>query len=267
MHTPTTYLFVPANRPERFQKAVASGADVVIFDLEDAVAVEDKADARANLRQYFEQGGRGHVRINGVGTPEFEEDLLLCRMAGVDGIVLPKAEDPDVFRYVSKAVRIEKLLLPIVESARGMANVEAIAAAPEVSRLVFGTVDFCLDLGIEEVDNELLHFRSRVALASRLANIRTPVDGVTISVNDPKLLHAETERGRRLGFGAKLCIHPAQVSHVAACFIPAPELAAWAERVIQCASAKGNVGAFSIDGKMVDAPVIEQARRILARAR
>lgn len=263
--TPNTYLFVPANRPERFDKAVASGADVVIFDLEDAVAPENKAAARSNLQSYFDNAGRGHVRVNGVGTREFEADLVLCRHPGVDGIVLPKADDPDVIRYVLKTVRADKAILPLIETAKGVANVQSIASAPGVGRLVFGTVDFCLDLGIEEVDTELLAHRSNIVLASRLANILPPVDGVTIAVNDAEILTKDAERGRRLGFGAKLCIHPAQISHIAACFRPSPERIDWAKRVLSHVEANGTAGAISIDGKMVDAPVIEFARRLLER--
>lgn len=267
MSTPITYLFVPANRPERFNKAGASSADVVIFDLEDAVANEHKTESRSNLAAYFENGGRGHVRVNGVGTREFEEDLVLCRMPGVDGIVLPKAEDPDVIKYVSRAVRADKPILPLVETAQGIANVRAIASVPAVNRLVFGTVDFCLDLGIEEDENELLYHRSDIVLASRLAKLLPPVDGVTISVNDAEVLRKDTERGRRLGFGAKLCIHPWQIPHVDACFRPSVDLIDWAQRVLRHAEEAGSVGAFSIDGKMVDAPVIERAKRIIDRVR
>ncbi|WP_454743559.1 HpcH/HpaI aldolase/citrate lyase family protein [Cupriavidus necator] len=263
--TPNTYLFVPANRPERFEKAVASGADVVIFDLEDAVANENKVGARSNLRSYMENGGRGHVRINGVGTREFEEDLVLGRLPGVDGIVLPKAEDADVLRYVAKAIRADKPILPLIETAKGIANVQSIACAQGVSRLVFGTVDFCLDLGIDEEENELLVHRSNIVLASRLANILPPVDGVTISVNDADVLRKQADRARRLGFGAKLCIHPTQVSHIAACFRPSAEVVDWAQRVLKHMEQHGTAGAFSIDGKMVDAPVVELAKRLIGR--
>ncbi|MGO4328243.1 CoA ester lyase [Cupriavidus sp. 2TAF22] len=259
-----SYLFVPANRPERFAKAHACGADMVILDLEDAVSAEDKDRARHLLADYLATGGSGMVRINATQTQWFEGDVRVCREGGVRGVVLPKAESAAdvalVVRHLPPGVKV----LPLVETAKGMANVSEIAAASGVERLVFGTVDFRTELGIEGDDEELLYFRSMLVLASRAAGIASPVDGVTVSISDVDELRRASERGRRLGFGAKLCIHPAQVSGVNDAYRPTAIQLDWAKKVL--ARAKTSPGAFQLDGEMVDAPVIMRASDLLRQA-
>ncbi|WP_458761689.1 HpcH/HpaI aldolase/citrate lyase family protein [Cupriavidus basilensis] len=259
-----SYLFVPANRPERFAKANASGADAVILDLEDAVSDEDKCRARGLLEAYLADGGCGMVRINATQTEWFEDDVRLCRENGVTGIVLPKAESTADVALVSRHLRPGVQVLPLIETARGMANVNEVAGAPGVDRLIFGTVDFRTELGIEGDDQELLFFRSMLVLASRVAGIAPPVDGVTVAISDAEALRNAAERGRRLGFGAKLCIHPAQVGEVNAAYRPTEAQLAWAARVVE--QARSGPGAFQLDGEMIDAPVIARAVSLLERA-
>ncbi|BDB24072.1 CoA ester lyase [Cupriavidus sp. TA19] len=259
-----SYLFVPANRPERFAKAHASGADRVILDLEDAVSESDKDRARHLLAEYLAAGGTGLVRINATQTRWFEDDMRACLSPGVQGVVLPKAESAGQVAQVTRHLPPQVKVLPLIETAAGMTNVAQIAAAPGVERLIFGTVDFRTELGIEGDDEELLFFRSMLVLASRTAGIAAPVDGVTVSIADADELGAASVRGRRLGFGAKLCIHPSQVEAVNAAYRPSDARVAWAERVI--AAAKTSPGAFQLDGEMVDAPVIARATDLLRQA-
>lgn len=264
--TALSYLFVPADRPERYAKALGSGAHAVIVDLEDAVAPAAKPAARAMLRAWLQsaQAQAVHVRINAAGTPWFEDDLALCAHAGCAGIVLPKAEGPEqIDRLVAAAHG--KPVLPLIESAAGLAECRAIAASPGVQRLVFGSIDFQADLGIDGEDDALLAFRSEIVLASRLAQLQAPVDGVTTALDDATAIARDTARARRLGFGGKLCIHPRQVPEVHAGLAPRPQELAWAHRVLQAAASSGGA-AVAVDGKMVDAPVLKRAQALLATA-
>ncbi|WP_213762703.1 CoA ester lyase [Caballeronia sp. dw_19] len=260
-----SYLFVPATHPARFAKAVASGADAVIIDLEDAVSAEAKDDARDAARLFFDAGGQALLRVNAVDTAWFTQDMALCASTGVTGIVLPKAEGRQELDAVQSALHAPKPLLPIIETAAGIANAKSIAGHPQTARLLFGTVDFCLDLNLQGDGEELLFYRSQLVLASRLANIGTPVDGPALSIHEPDALQRACEHARRVGFGGKLCIHPAQVADVNRWFSPSDAEVEWASRIVD--RAESGAGAFSLDGKMVDAPVIERAARILSRAR
>ncbi|WP_432260903.1 HpcH/HpaI aldolase/citrate lyase family protein [Cupriavidus sp. TMH.W2] len=262
--TARTYLFVPASRPERFAKAHASGADVVILDLEDAVADGDKDRAREALFDYLAAGGRGMVRVNGTRTSWFKDDAHLCRMDGVQGVILPKTEQGADIQWIRQHLRPDTPVLPLIETAAGMINVREIAGTHGVARLVFGTVDFRKELGIEGDDQELLFFRSMLVLASKAAGIDAPVDGVTLSISDTAELRRASEQGRRLGFGGKLCIHPSQVPEVNAAYQPSDALLNWARRVLEAAQSRP--GAFQLDGAMVDAPVIAHATALLRQA-
>jgi citrate lyase subunit beta/citryl-CoA lyase len=264
---PRAYLFVPADRPERFAKARASGADVVIVDLEDAVAPEGKARARDALAAALDASAPLVVRINAAGTPWFEDDLELCRHPGVAAVMLPKAEGIDAVCTVVETTYHD--VLPIIESARGLKEIHSIASVPGVIRLAFGSVDLALDLGIDcapdGTEIELLAFRSQLVLASRLAGLAAPVDGVSTAIDDLQRLQADTERSRRLGFGAKLCIHPKQLATVQAVFTPSPERLDWARRVCKAFETAGG-SAVAVDGQMVDLPVVRRARAVLRDA-
>ncbi|HEY1392622.1 MAG TPA: CoA ester lyase, partial [Methylibium sp.] len=232
--TARSYLFVPADRPERFDKALAAGADAVILDLEDAVAPEAKDGARRSLADWLQRASSARVvlRINGADTAWFEDDLALCTAAGsVTTVMLPKAERPEDLARIAAAAP-GRALLPLIETAVGFDNMRSLAQAPGVERLVFGSIDFQLDLGIAGEGEELLFFRSQMVLASRLANLAPPVDGVSTAIADVEPLQAEARRARRLGFGAKLCIHPKQVAIVNESFSPSAEELAWAGRVL-----------------------------------
>lgn len=264
--SPRSYLFVPADRPERFGKALQSGADAVIVDLEDAVAPADKARARDRLARWLDHADAAPVlvRINAPQADGCGDDLRLCAHPAVTGLVVPKAESPAQLAEVAAAAP-GKALLPLIETAAGFEARQHVAGAAGVVRLLFGSIDFQADLGIEGDDDALLLFRSQLVLTSRLAGLAAPVDGVTTALDDPEALVRDTARARRLGFGAKLCIHPRQVDAVHRGFMPsAAELGA-ARRVLAAVAANGGA-AVAVDGKMVDAPVLLRARRLLERA-
>jgi citrate lyase subunit beta/citryl-CoA lyase len=267
-----SFLFVPGNRPERFAKALASGADAVIIDLEDAVPLDAKDVARTALVQAWpdfdaDQRARLLVRVNPAGTPWHEADLAaLCHLPGLGALMLPKAENPQQLEHAFTACRVP--VLPLIESAEGVGQMEPIARAPGVLRLGLGHIDLQADLRIVcgPDEAELAPIRLAMVVASRRAGLPAPVDGVTTATTDAQVLAQDAQRSRRFGFGAKLCIHPAQVAGVHQALAPTEAECAWAERVL-AAEAQAHGGAFSVDGKMVDPPVLLLARQILQTAR
>lgn len=259
---PRSYLFVPGDRPERFEKAWDSAADAVIVDLEDAVPPHRKEAARLAASAWLRADRPVWVRCNAADTPWFDDDIAIASQPGVAGLVLPKAEVvcPALRQLAS---RTGLRLIALVETAAGIAQAESLAAAPEVERLAFGALDFQVDLGIEGDDDALLAFRSRLVLASRLAGKPPPIDGVTPAIDDDAALQRDTERARRLGFGGKLCIHPRQIAVVHAVLAPSKAERDWAARVDQAMHACAGA-AVAVDGKMVDRPILMRARRIAA---
>lgn len=260
-----SYLFVPADRPERFFKAVASGADAVIVDLEDAVSHERKVAARQSVAEWLSAGHPIYLRVNGSDTNWFQADLELCHHPGVLAIVLPKTQEAEELKIL-REIGGGKPLLPMIESAHGFANLNALAAQPGVDRLIFGTYDFKLDLGIEGDGVELLYFQSQLVLISKLAGLQSPVDGVTTEISDASRVRSDSMAARRQGFGGKLCIHPNQVAVVNECFGPSAEDIAWAERVMEASRAAAG-GVIALDGKMIDRPIMLKAEAILRASR
>lgn len=258
-----SYLFVPGNRCERVAKAIASGADAVIVDLEDAVPPAEKDAARAAVLASLDAARPVLLRINGAQTPWFAADRALCAHAGIGGIVLPKAESAELIAELHGAYG--KPVLPTIESALGLANLSAIAGATGTERLVFGSIDLRLDLGIPGDEPVLDPYRMQLVLASRLAGLPAPVDGVTTNFSDAAVIESDTRRSASLGFTAKLCIHPNQIAPVHRGFGPSDKDIAWARRVIAADDAAAG-SAVALDGQMVDRPVVDRARAILARS-
>ncbi len=275
----STFLFVPATRPERFAKALASGAGGVIIDLEDAVAAVDKLSARAALVAGVaalpqEQRGRVLVRVNAVGSVWHADDVAVAAglvAQGIAGVMLPKAERAEDIAAVASAwvggQGRDAVLIPLVESLGGLDALDVLARAPRVLRLALGHIDLQVDLGMAcgDDESELASVRLALVMASRRAGLAAPIDGVTTATDDNARLQHDAARSRRFGFGAKLCIHPAQVAGVHAAFAPTADEIAWSHRVLEAARHHGS-GAFSLDGRMVDAPVLRIAERNLARA-
>jgi len=262
----TSWLFVPGDRPDRFGKAARSGAEEVICDLEDSVAEEGKDQARGHVTQWLEQGGSAWVRVNASSTPHYEPDIAaLTGLAGLRGIVVPKAEDPAALAVLGRRLGPGTGILALVETAAGVLRAPAIARCPAVSRLAFGSIDFAADIDAALDDEALLMARTTLVIASRAARKPAPVDGVTTALDRPEAAAQDAARARRLGFGGKLCIHPAQVLAVARAFCPSEAEIAWAREIIAAAGPKGT-GASRGSGQMIDKPVIDRARRILARS-
>lgn len=257
-----SYLFVPGNRPERFDKSIASGADAVIVDLEDAVPPDQKDAARATVAAWLNPSRPVLLRINAADTRWFAADVVLCRRPGVAAVMLAKAERVEDLA----AVGVHAPIVPLIESAAGFDNLRALASAPNVQRLAFGAIDFQLDLNMRATFDELILFRSQLVLASRLANIGAPIDSPSTAIDAPDEVESEAQRARRLGFGAKLCIHPRQIAVVNRSFSPSAAELAWARRVIEVAETSGGA-AVALDGKMVDKPVILRAEAFLREAR
>jgi citrate lyase subunit beta / citryl-CoA lyase len=260
--TPRTWLFVPGDRPGRFSKAVASGAGAIICDLEDAVAAEHKPSAREHVAQWLAQGGTGWVRINGLGTSWHDDDVAaLTDQPGLRGLVVPKAEAPIELRALGQRLG-DRGMIALIETALGLHRVHEISGCDAVDRLAFGAIDFASDIGAGETDESLLLARSTLVMASRLAAKPAPIDGVTVSFDDPTLVAAAATYSRRLGFGAKLCIHPAQLAPVEAAFRPSADELRWAADIVAAAERSGS-GASALHGHMIDKPLLDRARRVL----
>lgn len=266
-------LFVPASRPERFAKALNSGVSAVIIDLEDAVAIDEKDHARAQLAQWLQANPQEQVlvRINALGTPWHEQDLHLCREPNVLGVVVPKAEQPGDLQRMAQACG--QALYPIIETATGLSLVRTIANTHGVARLLFGKLDLAVDLGMDypapagedDAETVFLLARSELVLASRAAGLDAPIDGVYTQLDDEAGLFTYARRSARFGFAGVLLVHPKQLSAVQRAYAPTAAQIDWAQRIIAAAE-QSNGAAVSLDGAMVDAPVIARARNILARA-
>jgi citrate lyase subunit beta/citryl-CoA lyase len=256
-----SYLFVPATRPDRVAKALATDADEVIIDLEDAVAPHDTDAARTGLAS-LSPARPCLVRINGVTTPYHDADVgAVARLAWVSGVVVPKVESAADVAAVMTRLDAAVAVLPIVETARGLLAVADIAASGAV-RLLMGIADYLADIGAPVGREVLLLPRSQLVVASAAAGIAPPIDGPAFQIDRLDALEADAADAKALGMGAKLCIHPTQVAVVNRVFRPSEAEVAWARRVTE--AAESHAGAFAVDGEMIDEPVLRRARRILA---
>ena len=265
----SAFLFVPGTRPERFTKALDSGADSVIIDLEDAVAAEDKQTARNAIRTAWptfntEQKKRLIIRSNSPGSQFYAADLILAQELDLPCLLIPKSESLDQINGAAQILP-NTAIIPMIETAIGLDRINDIATAEQVLRLALGNLDLQVDLGMvcDSQESELQTARFQIVLASRLAQIAPPIDGVTPSTDDIERITNDAERAKRIGFGGKLCIHPKQVPLVKAAFLPSTEEISWAFRVIEADKASKG-GAVKLDGRMIDHPVVLLAQRTLA---
>ncbi|MEI7894681.1 MAG: CoA ester lyase [Myxococcales bacterium] len=278
-------LFVPGAEPRKLERARGAGADTLLFDLEDSVVPDQKAAARVQVAEALRGGGFGDsepaVRVNAVTTPFFNEDLDAIVEAGARTVMLPKAESAETIHHVVRRLDVleQRLgltqsvaLLALVETAAGVASVRDVAGtSARIEALCFGHADFSLDMGLADSDPStgvVLHARCTVAIAAKACRI-APIDNVCLAVKDQAAFRDDTLLGIRLGFEGKLCIHPDQVPLANALYTPTSEQLAYADRVIEaCNQAQAaGLGVFTVDGKMVDAPLIASQRRVLERAR
>jgi citrate lyase subunit beta/citryl-CoA lyase len=275
VETGRSLLFVPASRPDRIPKALGSQADYVIIDLEDAVAPAEKDEARRLLLEALEalepsQLPRMLVRVNAAATRWHEEDLKslapLCGR-GLGAVMIPKSESVAALESAASTLGPAARLVPLIESLAGMDVLNLIAHAKQIVRVAFGNLDFQLDLGMRCLadEPELASVRFEFVAASRRARLAAPIDGVTAEIPDGQCVQRDAQRSRAFGFGGKLCIHPAQAARINQAFCPSDDELEWARRVM--AAAASSTGAVvSVDGKMVDLPVIRLAEKTLQLA-
>ena len=267
----SNFLFVPGTRPERFIKALDSGAAGVVLDLEDAVPEEDKKSARDAIRAAWptfnaEQKKRLVIRTNAPGTPFYAADLILAQELDVSCLLIPKSESMDQINGAA-LILPNTAIIPMIETAIGLDRLREIANSNQVIRLALGNLDLQADLGMvcDLQETQLQTARYQIVLASRVAQLAPPIDGVTPSTDDIERITDDAERAKRLGFGGKLCIHPKQVLIVKNAFMPTEEEFAWAQRVIEADQASKG-GAVKLDGRMIDRPVVLLAQRTIALA-
>ena len=261
-------LFVPGDRPDRFAKAAASGADDIVLDLEDAVLPQNKDEARRAVAAWLAHRRRAVLRVNGADTTWHDRDMALLDrpdIAGINAVMLPKAT---ARTCAATAARLPSgmPLIALVETAAGLVEATAMATIPAVRRLAFGAVDFQLECGMGARREALLMARATLVVASAAAGIEGPVDGVTLDVDDPGRLASDVAHARELGFTGKLCIHPRQIAATNQGFDPTAEEIEAARKIVAALPGHAGDGALLVDGRMVDRPVIERARRTLDRA-
>ena len=265
-----SFLFVPADRLDRLQKALDSQAHAVIVDLEDAVAPQKKASARSSFLQAWGQldhlaRARTMVRINAPASRWHEEDLDLIEQlakGNLPAVMVAKAES--VAPLTAVACRAPSaVILPLIESAAGLRALDLLARAPGVSRFAFGHLDLQADLVLhcDGAESALDPLRLTIVIASRLAGLSPPVDGVTASIQEPARTIEDAQRSRRLGFGGKLCIHPKQVPIVNDTLGPSEAELGRARSVLEARETR-DAGAFELDGQMIDEPVLRRARSL-----
>jgi len=269
-------LFFPGSRPELFAKAAATGAERVCLDLEDAVPAAEKDAARSAASRILTEGGEGVarlvVRVNHPSTQDGGADLTALAGVATDTgaslrLLIPKVSGPADLGAVREALgrcvdRTE--LVAMIETVRGLSDAERIAASPGVSALLFGGFDLSLELGASPGWESLLYARSRVVVAARLGGVAA-IDMPFLGVGNPDGLASEAGRARRLGFDGKAAIHPEQVATIADAFGHTPAEVRRARRIEEESRDRG-AGAFLLDGEMVDRPILEAARRIVAWA-
>ncbi|WP_108610587.1 CoA ester lyase [Aminobacter sp. MSH1] len=258
-----SYLFVPGDRADRFAKASGSDADEIILDLEDAVLPHAKADAREHVQRWLDQSGSGLVRINGADTPWFDDDVQMVS-AFEKPVVLPKATQR-ALAALDDRLPENVGVVALVESVAGIKELDVIASHRRVLRLIFGSVDFASESGITAVA-ETAAVRADIVLSSIYRGLPPPIDGVSLAIRDEQALAADVAVSRAAGFGAKLALHPAQIAAINGGFSPSDDERSWAREVMDRAAAT-SFGAFVVQGKLVDRPVIDRASRILAQAR
>jgi citrate lyase subunit beta/citryl-CoA lyase len=279
-----TALFVPGNRPDRVDKAVATAADVVIIDLEDAVPYSQKKETRPLVRQkVLDHPGRPvFVRVNALDTDFFQEDLDEVVVEGLACIIVPKVETAAQIQEINQSLlKVEKnkeirpgsvSIIPLIESALAVENVfQIVSQRTDPQRLftvAFGAADFALDMGfaVTKTGEELVYPRARIAVACRAARVEPPLDTpFMIDLKDREALEADTKRARQLGFQGKLCIHPNQIDICNRLFSPTKGDIEYAQKVIQAfdAAEADGTAAIQVEGEFIDYPMVERSRRIL----
>lgn len=280
MNSLRTLLFAPGDNPHRMARAVATEADAIVLDLEDAVTRESKTAARRHVRELLSESRceRVYVRVNAVGSDDYRSDLeaLGPVISSAAGLVVPKVEsatqldelDADLRALESSSPHPALRVIAILESAAGILAAQSIAHGPRVQRLVFGTLDLAAELGVTPTitGEEYLHARSHLVLVSRAAGLAGPLDGPHTRVDDPGEVEASARHARSLGFGGKVIIHPAQIAPVHAAFAPSEADLIHARAVVDAyrqAQVDGRGAVRLPDGTFIDRPVVVRAAELL----
>lgn len=285
MHSRRALLYMPGDDRRKIEKAAALPVDCICMDLEDGTALNKKAEARAVIAQALRELDFGSsercIRINSVGSGFEQEDLPAALAARPDAIILPKTESAEQLKWVSAEIETYELAqgLPLggirmlagVETARGILNLKEIAGADKrLEALIFGGEDFAANLGAVRTPEalELLYARQALVTTCAAYDLQA-IDIVCIDFRNPEIVRAEAETGAKMGFSGKQIIHPAQVEPVQSAFTPSEEAIAYARRVAETFAAHQHEGrgAYALDGKMIDMPLLKNAQKVLERAR
>jgi citrate lyase subunit beta/citryl-CoA lyase len=270
-------LFSPGDQPSLMRKAPDTGADTVVFDLEDAVAPARKEEARAAVADVltdpeFDPDCEVCVRVNADPATAAEDlDAVLVDSAELDSVMVPKAESDAGVRRIEELVRERGADLPLLalcESARGVLNAEDIAATPAVEAVLFGAEDLSADIGATRTEGgeEVSYARQHVVLAAAAADVDA-IDTVFTDIEDTDRLAEETAFAAQLGYDGKMAIHPGQVPVINEAFTPNPEDVEWAEKVLAAREDADGRGVFRVDDEMIDAPLVARAERVMERHR
>jgi citrate lyase beta subunit len=275
---------MPGDNWKMITKSITLGVDSICMDMEDGTAITKKAEARATISKALQELDFGEseklARINSVGSGWEKDDIDAVLPYRPDGIVIPKVESFEQVEWASRIIEAAELkygwplnsvrVLIGVETARGILNLKEIAAHPRLDGIIFGGEDFAASIGAIRTKEatELLYARQAVVVACATNDLQA-IDIVTIDYKDIEALRAESEFGARLGYSGKQIIHPAQVEPVQTAFTPKDEAIAHAKRIVETfeASQKEGKGAYSLDGKMIDMPLLKNAQKVLERAR
>jgi citrate lyase subunit beta-like protein len=285
MHSRRALLYMPGDDRRKIEKATTLGVDCICMDLEDGTAINRKVEARAVIAQALRELDYGRaercIRINSIGSGWEKDDLAAALDARPDTIVVPKMEVPEHVAWVSEQIESYELAhkLPLgririligVETAKGILNLRQIAGADKrLDAIIFGGEDFAASIGARRTREamELLYARQAVVTACAAFDLQA-IDIVSIDFKDIEALRAEADFGAQLGFAGKQIIHPAQVEPVQSAFTPSEEAIAYARRVVETfeANQKQGKGAYALDGKMIDMPLLKNAQKVLDRAR
>jgi citrate lyase beta subunit len=284
MHSRRALLYMPGDDWKKITKSITLGVDSICMDMEDGAAVSRKAEARVTIVRALQELDFGKseklARINSVGSGWEQDDLEAVLPHRPDGIVIPKVESIDHIEWAAKIIEGAELkhgwplnsirILIGVETAKGILNLKEIAAHPRLDAMILGGEDFAASIGATRTKDatEFLYARQAVVVACAAYDLQA-IDIVTIDFRDTDALRAESEFGAQLGYSGKQIIHPAQVEPVQSAFTPNDEAIAYARRIVETfeASQKDGKGAYALDGKMIDMPVLRNAQKVLERAR
>jgi citrate lyase beta subunit len=284
MHSRRALLYMPGDNWKMITKSVTLGVDSICMDMEDGTAVNKKAEARAAIAKALQELDFGAseklVRINSVGSGWEKEDIDAVLPYRPDGIVIPKVESVEHLEWAGRIIEDAELkhgwpinsirILIGIETAKGILNLKEIASHPRLDAIIFGGEDFAASIGATRTQDaiELLYARQAVAVACAAYDLQA-IDIVTIDYKDINALRIESEFGARIGYAGKQIIHPAQVEPVQTAFTPNDEAIAYAKRIVETfeANQKEGKGAYSLDGKMIDMPLVKNARKVLERAK